>query len=189
MNPILDWLSGGDLRSDGMANEVAAVVLKNQELFGEVYAGLGEDDDVIRGRTADALEKISRSKPELLKDRLPQILQRAEEDPVPMVRIHLAMMLGHLAICEELIEDLTLALLSMLADSSVFAKSWAIVSLCIIARKYPKKRDQILRNISRFQQDGSIAIRTKVRYAIDVLTDEAKPFPKGWIKSEHLREI
>jgi HEAT repeat protein len=189
MNPILEWLSGGDLRSDGMADEVAAVVLKTPQLFEEIYAGLDQTHDVIRARTADTLEKISRAKPELLKDHLPQLVLLAKEDPVAMVRMHLAMIFGHLSIYEELVEDLISTLLHMLDDHSVFTKSWAIVSLCIIARKYPTTREQIVSPIVALQNDSSTAIRTKVRYARGVLTDEGRPFPKGWIKSEHLEDL
>jgi hypothetical protein len=189
MNSILEWLSGGDLRSDGMANEVVDVVLKNPRLFDEVYAGLDEADDVIRARTADALEKISRIETKLLKNHVPRLIQIAREDPVAMVRMHLAMIFGHLAIYEELVDDLSSILLNMLDDESVFAKSWAIVSLCIVARKYREKCELILGEIVSHQNSSSIAIRTKVRKAIRLLTDEGSSFPKGWIKSEHLQEL
>jgi len=189
MNPILEWLAGGDLRSDGMANEVADLVLKNPPMFNEIFHGLQESNDVIRARTADALEKISRKNPEHLKEHLPQVIQLAKTDSVAMVRMHLAMIFGYLAIYEELVEDLNSTLLHMLDDPSVFAKSWAIVSLCIIARKYPTTRDQIVTPVIALQNDSSIAIRTKVRYAIGILTDEGFPFPKGWIKSEYLKDL
>jgi hypothetical protein len=189
MSTILEWLAGGDLRSDGMADEVAAVVLKNQQLFKEVFEGLVQSDDVIRGRTADVLEKISRTHPEHLKKHVLQLIQIAKEDPVPMVRMHLAMIFGHLAIYEDLVDDLSSILLYMLEDKSVFAKSWAIVSLCIIARKHPRMCDQVMKSVVSLKNDSSIAIRTKVRYATGILTDETKPFPKDWIKSEHLHEL
>jgi hypothetical protein len=189
MSSILEWLSGGDLRSDGMADEVVDVVLKNPPLFDEVLAGLWESDDVIRARTADALEKIARVKPEYLKDHLAQLIQLAREDPVAMVRMHLAMIFGHLAIYDELLDDLTSVLLYMLEDKSVFTKSWVIVSLCIIARRDPENLERILSQIVTYQNSSSIAIRTKVKYAVEILTDEKRPFPKGWIKSEHVRDL
>jgi len=189
MNPILDWLSGDDLRSDGMADEVVSVVLRNPQLFDEVYGGLLHTNNVIRGRTADALEKISRSKPQYLKDHVTELIRVAKSDSVAMVRMHLAMIFGHMAIYADLVEELVAILLFMLDDKSVFAKSWAIVSLCILARKYPEEGDQILQRIAPLHADKSIAIRTKVRYAREVLTDTRKTFPKGWIKSEHLRNI
>ncbi|MCK4900330.1 MAG: hypothetical protein KAS38_16235, partial [Anaerolineales bacterium] len=63
---------------------------------------------------------------------------------------------------------------------------WAIVSLCIVARLYPVKADQIVNAIALLKTSGSVAIRSKVRNALPVLTNEQAPFPKGWIKSEHL---
>ena len=94
-NQLLDTLSGGDLRSDGMANEI---VLANEELFEDLYDGLGEEDEVVRGRTADALEKVARSRPDLLLDHLQDLIRTAHSDPIAMVRWHLAMILGHLVI-------------------------------------------------------------------------------------------
>lgn len=67
MNQTLTWLSGSDLRSDGMANEAAQFVLDNPQVFENLFSGLPEPDDVVRGRTADALEKVSRGRPDLLK--------------------------------------------------------------------------------------------------------------------------
>jgi hypothetical protein len=186
MNPILDWLSGGDLRSDGMANEVADLVLKNPGLFDEVIMGLDETNDVIRGRTTDALEKIARVKPDLLVEHLPKLLQVTTEDTVPMVKMHLAMILGHLALYKEHAESLTECLLNLLEDDSVFTRSWAIVSLCIFARKYPHLQPQIVDCIAAYGRDNSIAIRTRVQKALELLTNEGAPFPKGWIKSVHL---
>ena len=189
MGQILDWLSGGDLRSDGMSNEVADFVFKNPELFDELFEGLSVSDDVVRGRTADALEKVSRVRPDLIIDRLPKLLQVAEEDHVPMVKMHLAMIFGHLAMYEERLRQLISTLQYLLDDGSVFTRSWAVVSLCIIGRKYPQERKQILERIEPIQRDQSIAMRTKARKAIDLLTIKNLPFPKGWIKSEHLQEL
>jgi hypothetical protein len=70
VNQMLTWLSGGDLRSDGMANEAAQFVLENPQIIDDLMVGLNEPDDVIRGRTADALEKVARERPDLLIDHL-----------------------------------------------------------------------------------------------------------------------
>jgi hypothetical protein len=189
MNQILEWLSGGDLRSDGLANEATEAVLKNPQLFDDLYAGLSMPDDVIRGRTADALEKVARQRPELLVAHLPELADISNTDQVPMVKMHLAMIFGHLAFYEEHVDILRSALFVLLDDQSVFAKSWAIVSLCIIARMYPAECDSIIKRIAPLGADSSAAIRTRVRNALNLLTNEDTPFPKGWIKSEHLRAV
>lgn len=189
MGQILEWLSEGDLRSDGMSNEAADLVLKNPELFDDLFEGLSVSDDVVRGRTADALEKIARARPDLLIDRLPKLLQVAEGDHVAMVKMHLAMIFGHLAMYEERLRELVSILLDLLDDGSVFTRSWAVVSLCIIGRKYPEEGHHILERIEPILKDRSIAMRTKARKAVDLLTNKDATFPKGWIKSEHLQGL
>jgi HEAT repeat protein len=189
MNQILEWLSGGDLRSDGLSNEVAELVLNDPQLFSDLLEGLDHPDNVVRGRTADALEKVTRSRPDLTVDHLPRLINLLETDRVPMVKMHLAMILGHLAVYDEHIHLLTPALLDSLDDDSVFAISWAIVSLCIIGRKYPEEREGIINRIAKLEGDHSAAIRSKVRYALAILMNEEVPFPKGWIKSRGLLDI
>jgi HEAT repeat protein len=189
MNQLLQWLSGGDLRSDGMSNEVADIVLENPDLFDELLEGLSESDDVIRGRSADALEKVSRYRPDLLADRVSELIVVARNDTVAMVKMHVAMILGHLADHEEKVEEMTCALLDLLQDESVFVRSWAIVSLCLVGRIYPNRRNKIVNEISRLRKDSSIAIRSKVQKAVNLLVNENVSFPKGWIKRGHLKGL
>ena len=189
MNQVLSWLAGGDLRSDGVSNQVSELVLKEPQLLDELLEGLGVPDEVVRGRTADALEKIARTRPDLLIDQLPELIRVAESDEVPMVRWHIAMLLGHLSIYPQHEADITETLLSMLKDSSVFVQSWSIVSLCIMAKQYPHECQQIITAISPLLRSHSPAIRTRARKALALLSNETAPFPKGWIKSAHLQEL
>ena len=186
MNTILDWLSGGDLRSDGAADQAAEAVMQHPDLIADLIAGLDSTDAVIRGRTADALEKVSRTQPELVISQLPALLSLLKEDPVAMVRMHVAMMLGHFAGYPEFTDTIIPELIAALDDASVFAKSWVIVSLCIYARKYPRQRRKITQKIASLSTDPSVAIQTKVRYAMEILSDDEAPFQKGWVKSERV---
>jgi len=47
----------------------------------------------------------------------------------------------------------------------------------------------VTRSIASLQNDCSVAIRTRVRYALVLLTDTAKPFPKDWIKSDIIQTL
>ena len=185
-NHLLGMLSGGDLRSDGLSNEVADIVLANDALFDDLFDGLVEENDVVRGRASDALEKIARSQPDLFVNRLPELVSAGKTDAVAMVRWHMAMILGHLLGCEEAVDSIYSGLRAMLHDSSVFTRSWVIVSLTMTGRLYPEFVDEITMIISELQWDGSAAIRTRVRTALAVLADSSLPFPSGWNKSEHI---
>jgi hypothetical protein len=73
-------------------------------------------------------------------------------------------------------------LLQALDDSSVFVKSWAIVSLTILGRRQRSFRILIIDRFVKLQNDKSIAIRSKIRKALDILVNERIPIPPGWIK-------
>jgi hypothetical protein len=106
-----------------------------------------------------------------------------------MVKMHIAMTLGHLSLYEDSKAEIIGVLFDLLEDESVFAASWAIVSLCIIGIKYPREGDRIVSRIAGLQGHRSAAIRSRVKKALNLLTKENVPFPEGWIKSEHLKAL
>lgn len=57
MNHLVELLKGGDLRSDGHADEVALDVIRDPELFVFLLDGLDELDDLVRGRTSHAWKR------------------------------------------------------------------------------------------------------------------------------------
>lgn len=185
MNELLKKLSGGDLRSDGRANEVAKEVVETPHLLTSLIEGLSEPDAVVRARTAHALEKISRENPEMLQGLTKQLIE-ATKDKVPMVKWHLAMLFAAIPLSEKEIDAVIYALFHFLEDESVFVKSWSIVSLTILGRKNRGKRKEIITRIKALQNDESVAVRTKVTKALDVLENESQ-VPVGWSKANHFR--
>lgn len=184
--PITEWLSIGDLRSDGQANEVAAMVLAQPIVFPDLLAALSDENEVVRGHAADALEKVSRHMPELLIPHLDRIIRIARTDAVSMVRFHLAMIFGNLAHDPGLADLLIPTLLDMLGDESVFVKSWCISSLTIWGRRQVQWKQPILDGLSPLSHDASIAVRHRTEKAIRLLLNDQLPVPAGWIKSKRL---
>ncbi|HVP20423.1 MAG TPA: hypothetical protein VMS73_01030 [Anaerolineaceae bacterium] len=186
MNELIIMLSGGSLISDGRANEAADRVLANPKLFDQLVEGLSESDAVIRARTAHALERISRTHPEMLKELFPKFIEMATRDPVPMVRWHIAMIFGNLPLSIETVEEIIPVLFRMLEDPSVFVKSWAMVSLTILGRQHESMRKGISDHIRPLQNDRSVAIRSKAIKAVKILENDAEPIPAGWVKARRL---
>jgi len=183
MNPLLRRLAGGTLLSDGRANEVADAVLKSPRLLPRLLEGLADPDAVVRGRTAHALERISRSRPEWLRPSLDVFLEAAGRDSVPMVKWHLAMLLGALAGSEEEARRVLPALYVFIQEpEGVFVRSWAIVSLCRIGCSYALLRPQIVQRLSPLVRDPRPSIRVKAEKALACLSEGAA-LPAGWVKS------
>ncbi len=66
MPDVLNKLSGGDLRSIGRSNEVVKDIEGDISLFKIVFTGLYNSDPIVRMRSADVIEKVTRDRPELL---------------------------------------------------------------------------------------------------------------------------
>ncbi len=183
MNRLLSRLEGGSLISDGDANAVADEAAKNQELLSDLLGRLSEPDDVVRARTAHALERISRTKPALLQSHLGLFLEKTG-DTMPMVKWHIAMLLGNLATTQEVGGKVLPTLFRLMGESEgVFVRSWSIVSLCVIGKKYPPLRQQILNEVSRYREDKKASIKVKIKKTIACL-EKNEPIPKGWLKNQ-----
>lgn len=181
MNDLLELLKGGDLRSDGHADEVAGDVIQDPELFPLLLDGLDEEDDVVRGRTAHSLEKVSRTRPELFDGLLSQLIEQALDDKLPMVKWHLAMLFVNLNLSEAEMGEVISTLYTLLEDESVFVKSWAISGLTILALDNPDKKEDITSKLKVLEEDKSAAVRNRISKAMKTL-ENGEPLPKGWLK-------
>ena len=183
---LLSILVGGDLRSDGRSDEVVEKVLADPSLLPELIRGLGVKDDVVRGRTADALEKVARTYYRLYSPYLPLLLRRAREDEVYMVRFHLAMLFGYVEVEGKMKTKIVDTLFYLLNDESVFVQSWSIVSLTIIGLNDVHYRADIIKKIRSMLVSKSVAVQRKAENAIVVL-ELKQPLPKGWSKKREAR--
>ncbi len=179
---LIDWLAVGDLRSDGFSPQVAALVIENPELLPDLLEALAGGEDIVRGHAADALERVSRLHPAWVSSHLDPLLSQATGDPLPMVRWHLAMLLGNLGISGVDDQRISLVLIDLLDDRSSFVKSWAISSLCLVGRQVPESRALALESIASLQQDASIAVRHRALKAVDLLMNPHLEPPAGWSK-------
>jgi hypothetical protein len=168
-NPFFRLLAEGDLRGDGRADDVAGTVLADPTLLGLLLDALEAPSPVIRGHTAHAVERVSRVRPEDLVPHLPLLLDRALHDEVPMVRWHLAMVLGPRVVPLRRTREALEVLLLLLLDPGVLVKSWAISSLCLHAARDPQFRDAVATGIAGLRHDPSLAVRAKVRDALRIL--------------------
>ena len=127
MPTLLDQLVGGDLRSLGRSAEVAARVLARPEQLDELLDGLADADEVIRGRTADALERVSAARPDLIQPYKRELLDRAAEPDHWVVRSHLCQILPRLHPLTPRERRRLLTLMrSFLADPSSIVKAVAL---------------------------------------------------------------
>lgn len=145
-------------------------VLAHHERLPLLVEGLDDPDDVIRAKTAHAMERIADADAELLTGYIPTITGVARADPVPMVRLHMAMILGEIPVEKEYLDRVVGTLEHLLAeDDNLFVKSWSIVSLTRIGMRVPTRKPGIVDAIWPYREHGSGILQARAEKAIEVL--------------------
>jgi hypothetical protein len=116
---ILALLGGGDRRSIGCANQVAAMVSNDPALFTQLIAGLRSEDPLVRMRAADAAEKVTRKHHEYLPPHKKELLSLMI---VAKLRWHLAVMVPRIPLEAKEIRAVMSALNAYLDDRSSIVK-------------------------------------------------------------------
>ena len=170
MNEILDKLSGGDLRSEGRAEEIALEIINNPSLLATLTEGLHSDDKVIRGRTCMALEVVSREHPGHLVGTIPQLIELASTDTVSQVRWHIAEVFGNVPVSDEDTEQIIPILFEYLSDKSKIAKYCAVQTLGILGKGSPR-REEVVSRISVLRNESK-GLAKAVHKALENLGEE-----------------
>jgi hypothetical protein len=142
MNEILEVLTGGDLRSEGRADEVAALVIADPDRLPDLAEGLALEDRLLRARTCMSLEVISRTHPGLLEPLRPDLIRIAERETVAQARWHLAEIFGNVPLDPDQTARLVPVLLGYLDDRSRIVVYCAVQALGVLGRESPR-RDEI----------------------------------------------
>ena len=139
-NHILTLLSGGDRRTIGRSDQVAAMVSNDPKLFPKLMAGLWSMDPRMRMRSADATEKVTRKNPGLLRPYKKELLGLMSETTQQELRWHLALMVPRLHLTAK---ERTLAIATLttyLDDRSSIVKTFALQGLADLAQDDPAKQ-------------------------------------------------
>lgn len=173
--PIAKTLSGGDPRSLGRAEKVVELVLESPGRLAELFECLWSEDETLRMRASDALEKVCRRRPELLVPFTRRLLPEVPKIPQPSVQWHLAQILAGLPLHGDdrrraiavlrrdlaryddwIVTNLTLeALASFARPSPRMHKSFARLLMDYVNSPYKSVAKRAGRILAEFAQTGS----------------------------------
>jgi HEAT repeat protein len=169
MHPTLQKLREGDRRSIGRSNEVVSEVLSNPRLFGVVFSGLSADDPLIRMRSADAVEKITAQRPELLRPYKNKLIRDVSATQQKEVRWHVAQMLPRLELNEEERKRVFRLLLGYLNDSSSIVRTLTMQALADIGRDSAALLPSVRQHLAELSITGSPAMKARGRKLLHTL--------------------
>lgn len=160
---LLAQLTGGDRRSLGHANEVAAMVVKNPEMFPALFEGLWSADPLVRMRAADAAEKVTRTKHELLQPYKKELLGLMAEERQAEVRWHLALMIPRLRLNAKEREAAVSLLHAYLEDHSSIVRTHALQGLADLAQDNAAMRPEVMELLRKATRSGTAAMKARGR--------------------------
>jgi len=162
-NDILALLAGGDRRSIGRADEVAALVSANPTLFPPLIAGLWSDDALVRMRAADAAEKVTRGRAKLLQPYKRELLGLMAEAEEQELRWHLAAMVPRLWLNEKERQIAVSLLTRYLEDRSSIVKTFALQGLADLAQQDASIRPKVVEILREATRSGTPAMKARSR--------------------------
>jgi hypothetical protein len=168
-NKLKDWLEGTDRRSIGRANEVAAMVLREPRRFPELIGFLWSDDPVVRMRAADAAEKVSVQKPDMLAPFKAELLGLLLEAEQQAFRWHLALMIPRLALTKKERQRAAEGLRRYLEDRSSIVKTFALQGLTELAAVDRSLLPEVREILEAAERAGTPAMRARARKLLKTL--------------------
>lgn len=160
---IRDFLAGGDRRSIGKSNALVAKVGKHPELPPELLHEMWNADPMIAMRAADALEKITRKRPEVLQRFKKELLGLAEETRQQELRWHLAAMLPRLQLSSAERRRVMETLTRYLEDKSSIVKTFALQGMFDLSVQDSELRSQVEELLTVAVSTGTAAMRARAR--------------------------
>jgi len=169
---LRDMLAGGDLRSIGKVPEVLRIVETRTERMKELVGCLTCGDPVVRARAADALEKLTAKRPDLLTPFKGFLLRLPARSGQQEVRWHLAQMLPRLPLTRLEILAVFPTLRGYLEDRSVIVKVFALQAMFELSLREPSLRIPVQALAESFTRTGTPAMRARGRKLLSLLKEE-----------------
>ena len=164
-------LGGRDRRSIGNSDRVAGTVGLHPEQLPHLVELLWDSDPIIAMRAADALEKVTRGKGNLLQPYKRQLLGLMAENTQPEVRWHLAVMVPRMRLTLNECQRIATLLKGYLEDRSSIVKTFAMQGLFELTRQDKSLLPEVGDLIRVLTRSGTPAMRARGRHLLKMLEE------------------
>ena len=147
----------------GRADKVAELVSREPKFFAQLIAGLWSEDALVRMRAADAAEKVTRERGDLLQPYKRELLGLLSEARQQELRWHLAVMVPRLALTAKERLAAVAALNHYLEDRSSIVKTFSLQGLAELAQEEPGMRPRVVEILREASRKGTAAMKARSR--------------------------
>lgn len=157
------YLTGGDRRSIGRANQIVRLVESRPRLLPQLIQEMWNPDPIVAMRAADAVEKLTRKQGRALQPFKKELLGLAEESHQQELRWHLAAMLPRLELSPPECRRATQILTAWLQGKSSIVKTFALQGLFDLSLEHSELRVQVKELLTAAVRTGTAAMRARSR--------------------------
>lgn len=162
MKKILQLLEKGDMRTTGESDKVVQLVLETSDLFNELFQCLYSDNPGVRMRSADAIEKITSTNPELIQLYKSELFQIASSTNQQEVQWHMAQIFPYLMLNKSEINEAINILKSYYHESkSNIVKVMSMQSMFDLSKKQGEIKPEIKEIIGKAKRSDIPSIRSR----------------------------
>jgi HEAT repeat protein len=172
-------LEGGDRRSIGRVDEVVRSVIKEPKRFRALVDGLLTNDEVVRMRCADAIEKVAHARPDWLKRYTNFFLGHAAGHPQQEVCWHMAQIMPLLPLTSLQRTEAIRLLMGYLEYESGIVRVSAMQALAELSRQDLQLGERIAPLIRAIMKNGTPAVRARGRRLLGQLEAERRKDEPG----------
>lgn len=157
-------LTGGDPRSLHNAASVIDAASRQPERLAELVQCVFSPDEIVRMRASDALEKVCRAHPGLLRPFVPRLLGEMSRIEQASVQWHLAQILTEV----ELDEAEQAAAITILEHNLDTSGDWIVTNLTLqalamFARTSPAVRTRLIERLHHYQDSPYKSVSSRAR--------------------------
>jgi len=147
---------------------VVKLILSEPRHFAKLFRCLWDDDRVVRMRAADAAEKVTAGRPELLKPYKQELLGLLAEAEQIELRWHLALMVPRLSLDANERTRAVSALRRYLEDRSSIVRTLALQGLAELACEDVRLHDSVRETLEEVLKTGTAAMKARARKLIKI---------------------
>jgi len=166
-------LRGGDRRSVGKSNHIVKLVLSTPRRFSGLFKCLWDEDPLVRMRAADAAEKATVTRPQLLKPHKQELLGLLAEAEQMELRWHLALMVPRLTLNKPERARAAASLQRYLEDRSSIVRTLALQGLADLSRQDVGLQETVKSALEESLQTGTAAMKARARKLLKRLKFDA----------------
>jgi len=169
-------LTGGDPRSLRNATIVIDAASRQPGRLAELVQCVFSPDEVVRMRASDALEKVCRARPSLLRPFVPRLLGQMSRIEQASVQWHLAQILTEV----ELDEAERAAAITILEHNLDTSSDWIVTNLTLqalatFARTSPAVRTRLIERLHHYQDSPYKSVASRARKLLAEFGNQPPP--------------